>query len=49
MDLMEFLCSIATRTPFTGFGNYILDLSTMPAPLPFTLSERRSARANANV
>ena len=26
------------------FGNYVLDLSSPPAPLPFTLPERRPAR-----
>lgn len=32
---------------FVSFGNYVLDMSMPPAPLPFTLPQRRQARGQA--
>lgn len=40
---------IATLSPYqtehiNRFGDYVLDMSMPPAPLPFTLPQRRQAR-----
>ena len=44
---------LATLSPYqteyiNRFGNYVLDMSMPPAPLPFTLPQRRQARRQTN-
>jgi TnpA family transposase len=44
--------ALATLSPYqtehiNRFGDYVLDLSTPPAPLPFSLPERRAAQRSA--